>query len=135
MATILIGQQQIVVAPATQEPGLWLSAADLDRATGFTLKPEGLCKEALCVPVPRGGKSFVANGNVNAEAFWRHIGNLVVHDETSDVWAFGEGAGARTQALETMVAPELSLPDIHGRIHSLSEQRGRKVFLATWASW
>jgi len=133
MTTILIEQQEIAVAPVTTQ-GLWLSAEDLERVTGFVLKPEGLCKDAICVPVPR-GESFVKDGSVEAAAFWRHIGNPVVHDDAGDVWAFGVGAGARTEALEALAAPDFHLPDLDGRMHALSELRGKKVFLATWASW
>jgi hypothetical protein len=135
MTTVLIEQQEIAVAPAAERPGLWLSAVDLERVTGFKLKPEGLCKEEICVPVPRGDKSFVKDGAVDAVAFWRHIGHPVVHDDAADAWALGLGAAARTQALEALEAPDFCLPDLDGRMHALSAQRGRKVFLATWASW
>ena len=33
------------------------------------------------------------------------------------------------------LAPDFSLPDINGQPHRLSDYRGKKVFLATWASW
>ena len=135
MTTVLIDQQEIGVDPIALPPGLWLSASDCERVTGFTLKPEGLCKEAICVPVPRGEKSFVNNGTVDVAAFWRHLSNPVVHDEAGDVWALGIGAGTRTQALEALEVPNFSLPDLDGHMHSLSEHRGKKVFLATWASW
>ena len=36
---------------------------------------------------------------------------------------------------ELLTAPDFSLPDLEGREHSLSDYRGNKVFLATWASW
>jgi hypothetical protein len=29
---------------------LWLAKDDVHRATGWTLKPEGLCREDICVP-------------------------------------------------------------------------------------
>ncbi len=32
-------------------------------------------------------------------------------------------------------APDLTLPDMHGRPHHLSEWRGRRVLLNFWASW
>ena len=32
-------------------------------------------------------------------------------------------------------APDFTLPDLDGKLHSFSELRGKKVFLATWASW
>ena len=47
----------------------------------------------------------------------------------------GEDAGARSAALESLEAPDFALPDLDGRVHTLSEHRGKKVLLATWASW
>ena len=41
----------------------------------------------------------------------------------------------RTAALESLEAPDFTLPDLSGRPHSLVDYRGRKVLLATWASW
>ena len=32
-------------------------------------------------------------------------------------------------------APDFALPDLAGELHTLSEHRGKKVLLATWASW
>ena len=32
-------------------------------------------------------------------------------------------------------APDFTLPDVDGVPRSLSQLRGKKVFLATWASW
>ena len=51
------------------------------------------------------------------------------------IWAFGAGAGERAQALDTLAAPDFELPDFDGKTHRLSDYRGQKVFLATWASW
>ena len=72
---------------------------------------------------------------LNAAAFWRHIGNAAISDKAGETWAFGAGVGERTQALETLEAPNFELPDFDGRMHRLSDYRGRKVFLSTWASW
>jgi hypothetical protein len=136
MATVLHEQQQIEVAPLTKPgAGLWIDTADLERVTGFVAKPEGLCRDALCVPVPRGAASFVDGNAVDVAAFWRHMGNPVVSSADRSVWALGAGAGERARALDTLEAPDFTLPDIDGRPYTLSEQRGRKVFLATWASW
>lgn len=134
MPTILHEQHEHDVATARSGPGLWLGAADLARVTGFQLKPEGLCKDAICVPVR--GKAFVdATGNVDAEAFWRFMGNPVVHDNARETFVLGTGADARNQSLETLDAPDFSLPDVDGRTHALSDHRGKKVLLVTWASW
>ena len=36
---------------------------------------------------------------------------------------------------ETSEGKVVALPDIDGKPRKLSELRGKKVFLATWASW
>jgi peroxiredoxin len=35
----------------------------------------------------------------------------------------------------TLEAPDFTLPDIDGKQHSLSDYRGKKVLLLSWASW
>ena len=45
------------------------------------------------------------------------------------------GARDRARALQSLQAPDFTLPDLDGRMHTLSEHRGRKVLLVTWASW
>jgi hypothetical protein len=112
--------------------GLNVSAADAERATGWTLKPEGMCREEICVPLPSG---MAANGRIDLAAFWRHIGNPVLSSDSGDVWMLGTGVEARRAALEGLEAPDFTLPDLAGTPHRLSSLRGRKVLLATWASW
>ena len=126
MPTILTDAGELAVA-ATD--GLWLSTEDAERATGWTLKPEGMCRDDLCVPMP------VQDGRIDAAAFWRHLGNPVLHDDAAGTWVLGTGAEARNQALTGLDAPDFTLPDLAGVPHRLSELRGKKVFLTTWASW
>ena len=136
MITILSEQDNHEVTAAPTGESLWVTPDDLTRVTGFHLKPEGLCRDAICVPVPRGERSFVnANGAVDVAAFWRHMGQPVVHDDRRQTWVLGVDAGTRTRALETFEAPDFALPDLDGRPHRLSDHRGKKVLLATWASW
>jgi peroxiredoxin len=44
-------------------------------------------------------------------------------------------ARERTAALASLEAPDFTLPDPAGRPHRLSDYRGKKVLLVTWASW
>ena len=32
--------------------GLWMSATDAEKVTGWALKPEGMCRDERCVPLP-----------------------------------------------------------------------------------
>ena len=112
--------------------GLWMSAADAERVTGWTLKPEGMCRAEACVPLPA---DAVRGSEVNVEAFWKKLGGPVVASDARDVFALGAPAEERNAALEGLMAPDFTLPDVDGKPHTLSQLRGKKVFLATWASW
>jgi hypothetical protein len=86
--------------------------------------------------VPSGNRSRYIDGDrVNAAAFWRRLGNPIVHDASGRIWAFGTGASDRASSLQSLEAPDFELPDLAGVPHRLSDQRGKKVLLATWASW
>jgi hypothetical protein len=112
--------------------GLWLDAADAEKVTGWTLKPEGMCRDEGCVPMP---SSAVSGDKVDVAAFWQKVGGPVVATDRHDVWALGAPADERNAALEGLEAPDFTLPDVEGRPRTLSQLRGKKVFLATWASW
>jgi hypothetical protein len=135
MVTLLTDQGEAEVAA---KPGsdLWVAPEDMTRATGWTLKPEGFCKGDVCVPVQKGREAaFVASGKVDLDAFWRQAGRPTLHSRKGDVWMLGEAAADRAAALAGLDAPDFTLPDLDGKLHSLSEQRGKKVLLTTWASW
>jgi hypothetical protein len=129
MATLLTELGDFEV---TATDGLWVAAADAERATGWSLKPEGLCRDDVCVKLPA---SATRAGKLDLEAAWQRLGHPLVRDDDGAVWALGTGAEARNQALAGQEAPDFSLPDLAGAPHRLRELRGKKVFLVSWASW
>lgn len=137
MVTVIHADRETEIAAArVVGEGLWLSSADVHRATGWRLTSEGLCREGVCVPVPRGRETdFIQGDAVDIAAFWRHAGHPVVRDGTGQVWVLGTGAAERARALRSLEAPDFALPDLDGRMHVLSDRRGTKVLLVTWASW
>lgn len=138
-ATIIsdLGEFDVRAGPGTgQGDGLWLDRDEAAAATGWALRPEGLCRGDVCVPVPRDrDAAFAADDKVNIAAFWDLLGMPAAHSRNGDVWALGETADNRTASLRSLDAPDFTLPDLHGVAHSLSDYRGKKVLLATWASW
>ena len=116
----------------TATDGLWMSAPDAAKVTGWTLKPEGMCLAERCVPLPA---NAVKDKRVDVAAFWTKLGGPVVAAENGEVWALGAPADERNAALEGLTAPDFTLPDVDGKPRTLSQLRGKKVFLATWASW
>ena len=103
-----------------------VSAAEIARATGWELTPEGLCRDDRCVPFVTATPDEVALADV-AHA----LGMPLVTDR--GLWALGPEGGGR--ALDTAVLPEIELPDLGGRPFRLSSLRGQKVLLVAWASW
>lgn len=116
--------------------GLWLKGADLERVSGWKHKPEGFCKGEVCVPTPAARKSeFVRGDDYNLAALAELLGQPMAADAENHAYSFGEAAAERKRILTSLDAPDFSLPDLDGKMHSLSHYRGKKVFLVSWASW
>ena len=98
-------------------------AGTLTEATGWELKPEGLCRDDVCVPVTES----------SPDAIWSALGWPVARSG-EDLY-LGEPVGQRAAITAGSMAPDFTLQDLAGRSHSLSEHRGKKVFLASWAPW
>ena len=102
--------------------------AELERRTGWAIKPEGACKDERCVLLPPG-----EDERLEARVLAERLGMPLVRDAATGLLCLGPEAGGR--ALTSTVAPALELPDLEGRSFSLGSLRGRKVLLYAWASW
>jgi len=98
-------------------------AGSLEEATGWTVKPEGLCRDDVCIPLTE----------TDPVAAWERLGWPVARSG-DDVY-LGEPVDQRPSVTVGSMAPDFTLRDLAGREHSLSEHRGKKVFLASWAPW
>jgi hypothetical protein len=125
--------------PATlNTDDLWVTLADLKRATGFVIKPQGVCRDELCFPIPKARRSaFLLKQRsttwFNLSEFARLLRQPVAHEK--EVWYFGPRADEQNAFIGSLIAPDFKLPDMNGKQHSLSDFRGKKVLLITWASW
>jgi hypothetical protein len=120
--------------------GLWITTKDLKLATGFYIKPKGICRAELCFPIPAKRKTeFISKRKAvtwfNLTEFAALIKQPVARDEKNAVWYFGPRAQAHEGYIDSLEAPDFTLPDAAGKLHSLSSFRGKKVMLVTWASW
>lgn len=139
---VLIYDGQTVEVPGARADGggLWLTTADLTRATGWELKPEGACLGDRCVPIPAGQERRFLD--VEDDRTWlcfsalaAHTGRAVAWDERHAVWSFGEEPAVQRERRTGLLAPDFTLPDLDGAPHTLSDYRGQKVILYAWASW
>jgi hypothetical protein len=111
-----------------------LSPAGLRDALGLELKSEGLCKGSRCVPVR--DRSALANENgVDLAACAAVLDRPLALDIEAGAAYLGVSAAERGARLASLEAPDFTLPDLDGKLHSLSDYRGRKVLLIAHASW
>ena len=111
-----------------------LDPASLERALGWKLRPEGLCRGSVCVPV-RDASALVGTEGIDLAGFAAALGRPLALDAEERAAALGTGAAERRAALASLEAPDFTLPDLSGRLHSLSDHRGKKVLLIAYASW
>jgi hypothetical protein len=109
-------------------------AADVERALGWKLAPEGLCRGDVCVPVRRPAELASAEG-LDLEVLAELLGRPLATDPEEGVAVLGAGAAQRRAVLASLEAPDFALPDLAGKLHRLSDQRGKKVLLIAYASW
>lgn len=108
---------------------LFIDTKEFEQRTGWAIKPEGACKDEICVPLPTPAGAAQMDARLLAE----RLGMPLLHDEAHDVWCLGPEAGERV--LSSAVLPDIVLPDLEGKPFALSELRGQKVLLVAWASW
>jgi hypothetical protein len=144
-ATIVYDDAATDLTSAREDAGqLWITTADLKRATRFEVKPQGVCRDELCFPLPKAKHdAFIhkdaSNGNssqtwFNITAFADLVHQPVAHDAALSTWYFGLRSDQRQQ-LSSLQAPDFVLPDLQGKLHRLSDFHGKKILLVTWASW
>jgi hypothetical protein len=133
MATIITEQEHTV--DALFDDGRFLIEPDaLPQATGWQLKPEGLCRDDICVPVRDRGALF-AGDHLDVTAVAAALGRQAVVDTNAGVAAIALPAEERRRALTEQHAPDFTLSDLDGTPHSLDEWRGRKKLLLAFSSW
>ncbi len=71
----------------------------------------------------------------NVTELARKLEQAYVVDHDHHVWSFGEVPVTRTSFLNAAIAPDFALPNRAGDLVRLSDFRGKKVFIVTWASW
>ena len=105
-----------------------VSAAELERVTGWALKPEGLCRDERCVPF-----ATASQDDIDLAEIARALGMPLVEEPRAGLWALGPESGGK--ALETATLPDITLPDLTGRPFHFASLRGRKALIVAWASW
>ena len=132
--TILYDSRAVALARADTDASgaLWVLKKDLPRINGFEIKPQGACRADICIPIPR---AMMRGDLFNLTAFAARVGQQFIADPSARVWSFGEIPVVQGAYVESRIAPDVTVPDRKGKPVRLSQFRGKKVLLVTWASW
>jgi len=140
-AVVLYEDRAVQVEQTLADPtDLWVRVEDLMQVNGFELKPEGACIDDICVPVRQDVDSsiFVQRSGqrwFNVAELAQRLQQPYAVDHDSGVWSFGAIPVRRASFFERGIAPDFELPDVEGRLHRLSDFKGQKIMLLSWASW
>jgi hypothetical protein len=130
----IISDQVRTVDGTTADGQVLLSPDALAQATGWVLKPEGLCRDDVCVPV-RDRAALTVGDRLDFAAVAAALGRPSVVDGDAGLAAMALDAESRREALDTLHAPPFTLDDLDGRPHSLAEWAGRRKLLLAFSSW
>lgn len=133
-ALIIDGARHTTVAATAADDRLLLDVDALEAATGWRLKPEGLCQEDICVPV-RDRTALMSGDLVDVAGFAAALGRPAVVDAAHGIAALGETAQSRAESMRSLQAPDFTLPDLDGNDVNLRSFDRRKVLLLAWSSW
>ena len=100
----------------------------------------GACLDQLCIPIKQDKDSniFMSRDGgrwVSVTELAERLGQAYAVDREQQVWSLGEVPAMRKAFTEQGIAPDFTLPDVHGSPVRLADLRGKKVMLLTWASW
>ncbi len=137
MDLTVIDHEPAVVAGDVRGDRLLVATDDLEAATGWGLKPEGLCRGDVCVPVADTDALLADDGAlVDLAAFAAAIERTIAIDADEGVAALGGTARPTVQTSdEGRHAPEIDLPAVDGGRVRLSDSSGKKRMVVAWASW
>ena len=125
------------VATATGEWADGRPLIDLDglsAALGWTLKPEGLCRDDQCVLVGDGSAIKVGD-KLDLAAVANAVDQPAVVDPDASVVVLGQPNATRRAALKDRQAPDFTLAGLDGVERSLSDYTGKKRLLVAFSSW
>lgn len=135
MSVIKVITDTTVETPGTVTANQAVVAADaLQSLLGWDLKPEGLCRNDVCVPVPDRSELEHPDG-IDLVAVATALGRPALVDEDASTVVLGSPTADRRAALRDRIAPDFTLLDLDGVPQTLAGWTGKKRLLVAFASW
>lgn len=103
-------------------------------ATGWELKPEGLCRGHVCVPRAVLGDALV-DGLVDVVGAGVALQRPVACEPAAAIAVLADAPDDLAATIAEGTAPAFTLPDLDGNPVSLADFAGKKKLLFAWSSW
>ena len=132
--TIIDGDKAVAVSARRDGDHVLLDPAGVKDGLGWEIHDGLLRNDSLCIPIAEEG-ALARAGGIELAALATALDRALAVDLEEKAAFLGGSARERSQALAAQQAPDFSLPDLGGRVHTLGEHRGKKVLLVAWASW
>ena len=133
--TVLIDGQNLSLPIRQQGDALWLAPADFARVSGWQVKEQTLCRDDRCLPLSLHAHLQAPDGWIDITAFAQLQQIPLARADDQKVLSVGTAVEDHLLFGSNAMAPDFTLPDYTGALHSLSDYRGRKILLVVWASW
>jgi len=132
--TIVDAERAVPVQAQVTGGRVLLDPVALKDGLGWEIHDGLLCNDSMCIPLAD-ERALVRDGGVDLETLAGALDRPLAFDVAEGAAFLGSSARERSQALAARQAPDFSLPDLDGRLHTLREHRGKKILLVAWASW
>jgi peroxiredoxin len=113
---------------------LLIKPDDLKSLLGWQVKDNTLCRDDRCLPLSF-HPQLMLGGKVDLVALAALQQMPLALDVEQCVLSVGDSVEQHCGLLQSAIAPDFELPDAAGKMHRLSDYRGKKILLVTWASW
>jgi peroxiredoxin len=130
----VIAEDPVEVSGRRDGDRLLVAEADVERATGWALKLQGLCRGDACVPVRDRG-ALGPEGWIDPVALAELVRHPVAVEVPVATVVLGTPAAERSAALATLDAPDVILPTVAGGQASVGDLTGYKRLVVSFASW
>ncbi len=131
---LLADGKQLAAHVVRTAQSLLLAPDTLSALLGWQVKDNTLCREDRCLPLSF-HPHLMRDGKVDLVALAALQNLPLAIDDAVQVASVGESAEEQSALLQSGIAPDFALPDAQGVVHRLSDYRGKKILLVTWASW
>lgn len=137
--TVIANHNYTEIESLEKSSDLWIHENDLTKATGFELKPSGACYPKLDICIPLFEKGLIHKTTTGS---WLNMSKLskaleltCIASDDKKAWSLGVIPQVRQLLLDTGKAPDFEIEDIYGNNICLSDFKGKKVLIVTWATW